>query len=106
MLDEAINYKNPKDREGKSELFNVSIFKIVYVVKILHFCYLIQDLLLEAEETERIARATSAGGSELVRHCNPAARRHRPNGGSRGRRYGCPSSSGLIGRSVSERFAP
>ncbi|XP_076254587.1 uncharacterized protein LOC143192798 isoform X3 [Rhynchophorus ferrugineus] len=83
LLDEAINYKNPKDREGKSELFN--------------------DLLLEAEETERIARATSAGGSELVRHCNPTARRHRPNGGSRGRRYGCPSSSGLVGRSVSER---
>lgn len=23
LLDEAMNYKNPKDREGKSELFNV-----------------------------------------------------------------------------------
>ncbi|XP_066260106.1 serine-rich adhesin for platelets-like isoform X7 [Euwallacea similis] len=83
LLDEAINYKNPKDREGKSELFN--------------------DLLLEAEETERIARATSAGGSELVRHCNPAARRQRHSGGPRGRRYAGPSSSGLMGRSVSER---
>ncbi|CAG9770117.1 unnamed protein product [Ceutorhynchus assimilis] len=83
LLDEAINYKNPKDREGKSELFN--------------------DLLLEAEETERIARATSAGGSELVRHCNPAARRQRHGGGPRGRRYGGPSSSGMMGRSVSER---
>ncbi|XP_066144456.1 serine-rich adhesin for platelets-like isoform X3 [Euwallacea fornicatus] len=83
LLDEAINYKNPKDREGKSELFN--------------------DLLLEAEETERIARATSAGGSELVRHCNPAARRQRHSGGPRGRRYAGPSSSGLMGRSVTER---
>ncbi|XP_030749040.1 uncharacterized protein LOC115877098 isoform X2 [Sitophilus oryzae] len=84
LLDEAINYKNPKDREGKSELFN--------------------DLLLQAEETERIARATSAGGSELVRHCNPQARRHRHNGGVRGRRYGGPTtSSSLMGRSVSER---
>ncbi|XP_060532932.1 uncharacterized protein LOC132705957 isoform X2 [Cylas formicarius] len=83
LLDEAINYKNPKDREGKSELFN--------------------DLLLQAEETERIARATSAGGSELVRHCNPTARRHR-HGGPRGRRStGCCASSTLDGRSVSER---
>ncbi|CAH1275121.1 unnamed protein product [Diabrotica balteata] len=57
LLDEAINYKNPKDREGKSKLF--------------------KDLLIQAEETERIARATSAGGSEEARHYNPsAARRH------------------------------
>ncbi|XP_056638058.1 dentin sialophosphoprotein-like isoform X1 [Diorhabda sublineata] len=57
LLDEAINYKNPKDREGKSKLF--------------------KDLLNQAEETERIARATSAGGSEEARHYNPsAARRH------------------------------
>lgn len=83
LLDEAMNYKNPKDREGKSELFN--------------------DLLLKAEETERIARATSASGSEQVRHCNPAARRHRHTGGPRGRRYVGPSTSGLMGRSVSER---
>ncbi|XP_050312908.1 uncharacterized protein LOC126747970 isoform X2 [Anthonomus grandis grandis] len=82
LLDEAINYKNPKDREGKSELFN--------------------DLLLEAEESERIARATSAGGSELVRHCNQQARRQRGHGGGpRGRRSGGPTAG--LGRSVSER---
>nr|CAI5863462.1 unnamed protein product [Callosobruchus analis] len=62
LLDEAMNYKNPKDREGKSKLF--------------------KDLLHQAEETERIARAASAGGSELVRHCNPSAR----GAGGRGRR--------------------
>ncbi|KAJ8954232.1 hypothetical protein NQ318_005828 [Aromia moschata] len=56
LLDEAITYKNPKDREGKSKLF--------------------KDLLTQAEESERIARAASAGGSELVRHCNPSARRN------------------------------
>lgn len=56
LLDEAITYKNPKDREGKSALF--------------------KDLLLEAEENERNARAASAGGSELVRYCNPSAKRH------------------------------
>ncbi|KAJ8979805.1 hypothetical protein NQ317_001295 [Molorchus minor] len=56
LLDEAMTYKNPKDREGKSKLF--------------------KDLLNQAEESERIARAASAGGSELVRHCNPSARRN------------------------------
>lgn len=25
LLDEAITYKSPKDRKGKSELFNVSV---------------------------------------------------------------------------------
>lgn len=59
LLDEAITYKNPKDREGKSALF--------------------KDLLLEAEENERNARAASAGGSELVRYCNPSAKRHGRN---------------------------
>jgi hypothetical protein len=42
LLDEALNYKNPKDREGKSKLFN--------------------HLLNEAEEDERNARAARAGG--------------------------------------------
>ncbi|CAH1982488.1 unnamed protein product [Acanthoscelides obtectus] len=70
LLDEAMNYKNPKDREGKSKLF--------------------KDLLHQAEETERIARAASAGGSELVRHCNPSAR----GAGGRGRR----STGGGAGR--------
>lgn len=42
-----------------------------------------QDLLIQAEETERIARATSAGGSELVRHCNPSARRNAAVGSQR-----------------------
>lgn len=37
----------------------------------------------QAEETERIARATSAGGSEVARHYNTsAARRHRGRHGS------------------------
>jgi hypothetical protein len=56
LLDEALNYKNPKDREGKSKLFN--------------------HLLNEAEEDERNARAARAGGSELVRYCNPSAKRN------------------------------
>lgn len=56
LLDEAINYRNPKDREGKSKLFN--------------------HLLNEAEEDERNARAARAGGSELVRYCNPSAKRN------------------------------
>lgn len=66
MLEEAINYKNPKDRVGKSKLFN--------------------HMLNEAEEEERNARAARAGGSELVRYCNPSAKR-----GSRHRKK--PSSS-------------
>lgn len=44
---------------------------------------LFQDLLIQAEESERIARATSAGGSELVRHCNPSARRNAAVGSQR-----------------------
>lgn len=47
LLDEAINYKRPKDREGKSKIFNV--------------------LLQEAEEDERNARAASASGPQLAR---------------------------------------
>lgn len=42
-----------------------------------------QDLLIEAEESERLSRATSAGGSELVRHCNPSARRNAAVGSQR-----------------------
>ncbi|CAG9861063.1 unnamed protein product [Phyllotreta striolata] len=73
LLDEAINYKNPKDREGKSKLF--------------------KDLLNQAEESERIARATNAGGSEVARHYNTsAARRHHGRqgggGGGGGRHHG------------------
>ncbi|CAH0549441.1 unnamed protein product [Brassicogethes aeneus] len=69
LLDEAINYKNPKDKEGKSKLF--------------------KNLLSKAVEDERKNRATSAGGSELVRYYNTtAARRH---GGRHGRRK--PSAS-------------
>lgn len=55
LLDEAITYKNPKDREGKSTLF--------------------KELLSQAEESERNARAASAGGSEQVRYCNTSAKR-------------------------------
>lgn len=47
LLDEAINYKCPKDREGKSKIF--------------------KELLEEAEEDERNARAASASGSQLAR---------------------------------------
>lgn len=74
-MDEAITYKNPKDREGKSALF--------------------KDLLLEAEENERNARAASAGGSELVRYCNPSAKRH-------GRNRRSETSSGGSCNSISE----
>lgn len=73
LLDEAITYKNPKDREGKSALF--------------------KDLLLEAEENERNARAASAGGSELVRYCNPSAKRHGRNRRSETSNGGCSSIS-------------
>lgn len=73
LLDEAITYKNPKDREGKSALF--------------------KDLLLEAEENERNARAASAGGSELVRYCNPSAKRHGRNRRSETSTGGCSSIS-------------
>ncbi|XP_018328656.1 putative uncharacterized protein DDB_G0277255 isoform X2 [Agrilus planipennis] len=55
LLDEAITYKSPKDRVGKSQLF--------------------QNLLAKAEEDDRKARATSASGSELVRHYNRSATR-------------------------------
>lgn len=54
LLEETMSYKNPKDREGKSSLF--------------------KELLDEAEESERNARATSAGGSEQVRYCNTTAK--------------------------------
>lgn len=48
LLDEAINYKTPKDREGKSSMFKA--------------------LLQEAEEDERNARAASASGPQLARY--------------------------------------
>lgn len=47
LLDEAITYKTPKDREGKSQIF--------------------KELLQEAEEDERNARAASASGPQLAR---------------------------------------
>ncbi|KAF5303318.1 hypothetical protein FQA39_LY10057 [Lamprigera yunnana] len=56
LLDEAISYKTPKDRLGKSELF--------------------QNLLEKAEEDDRKARATSASGKESVRYHNPRASKH------------------------------
>lgn len=64
LLDEAISYKTPKDRLGKSELF--------------------QNLLEKAEEDDRKARATSASGKESVRYYNTTAkhrtrRRREPN---------------------------
>ncbi|KAF5284192.1 hypothetical protein FQR65_LT00192 [Abscondita terminalis] len=64
LLDEAISYKTPKDRLGKSELF--------------------QNLLEKAEEDDRKARATSASGKESVRYYNTTAkhrtrRRKEPN---------------------------
>lgn len=68
LLEEAITYKNPKDRKKMSPLFN--------------------NLLNKAEESERSARATSASGSELVRHCNTSARRR-----CRSRRSATSSSS-------------
>lgn len=57
LLDEAITYKCPKDREGKSKIFN--------------------ELLREAEEDERNARASSASGPKLARYYNTSARGHR-----------------------------
>ncbi|GJQ78099.1 hypothetical protein Trydic_g2437 [Trypoxylus dichotomus] len=58
LLDEAINYKSPKDRQGKSRLFN--------------------NLLTEAEDDLRNARATSASGPQLARYYNQSAsKRHR-----------------------------
>ncbi|KAB0791504.1 hypothetical protein PPYR_03304 [Photinus pyralis] len=54
LLDEAISYKTPKDRVGKSELF--------------------QNLLEKAEEDDRKARATSASGKESVRYYNTTAK--------------------------------
>lgn len=59
LLEEAITYKNPSDRKGKSDIF--------------------VQLLDEAEESERIAAASRAGGCELVRHCNPTAKRNHRN---------------------------
>lgn len=78
LLDEAMSYKNPKDREGKSALF--------------------KDLLLEAEENERNARAASAGGSELVRYCNPSAKRRH------GRNRRSETSAGGSGSSIAENL--
>ncbi|XP_022902806.2 uncharacterized protein DDB_G0283697-like isoform X1 [Onthophagus taurus] len=61
LLDEAISYKSPKDREGKSELFN--------------------NLLTDAENELRNARATSASGPETVRHYNKRATKRHGKGG-------------------------
>lgn len=65
--------------------------------------YFFQDLLHQAEETERIARAASASGSELVRHCNPSARRQQRHAGGRrksARRGGAVSESVRHGGSL------
>lgn len=37
LLDEAINYKNPRDREGKSDIFKVSVY--------LYYIYIILPLV-------------------------------------------------------------
>ncbi|XP_019765617.2 uncharacterized protein LOC109541256 isoform X2 [Dendroctonus ponderosae] len=50
LLDEAMSYKNPSDRQGKSELFN--------------------ELLQIAERDELDRRAAAASGPKIVRHHN------------------------------------
>ncbi|XP_044737946.1 probable serine/threonine-protein kinase DDB_G0282963 isoform X1 [Chrysoperla carnea] len=52
LLEEAVSYKCPKDRLGKSPLF--------------------MELLQRAEADERNQRATNASGSQVVRHYNTA----------------------------------
>lgn len=79
LLDEAITYKSPKDRKGKSELFNVSerIRRSLFLSFLYHKITR-QDLLTKAEDDLRNARATSASGPEYVRYYNTTAtRRHR-----------------------------
>lgn len=59
LLNEAIAYKNPKDRDNKSDLFKVSFFKFIYFRNCLYFLFNcvrvfnLQELLAKAEADER-----------------------------------------------------
>jgi len=69
LLDEAITYKNPKDREGKSELF--------------------KELLQEAEADESDSKGLGGSlGGKLPRYCNLPVRRKASRHGGQSKECG------------------